>query len=79
MIVTPIGMTQLYICEDTANCAVKNIMEDNVHQVAEFVDSMNYVVTHIAGSQKAAENLHFYTAGEIVSIQDIDLYIGKFS
>ena len=79
MIVTPIGMSRVFVCEDTANCAVKNIMEDNVHQVAEFVDSMNYVVTHIAGSQTAAEKLKYYTAGEIVSLQDIDLYIGKFS
>lgn len=79
MIHKSIGLTHVFICEDTAHCAIKNIVEDTVQQVADFVDSMNYVVTYIAGSNNAAEKLKYYTAGNIIDLQDIDLYIGDFS
>ena len=67
MITTPIGNSRVYICEDTVTCVVQGVTEDTVHQIAEFIDAMNYVVGYIAGPQKAAENLKYWTGGDIVS------------
>ena len=79
MIVKPFGNTQIFICEDTAECIIKGIEETNVYQVAEFLESMNYVVRYIAGSKKAAEDLQYYTSGEIVDINNINLHVKDLS
>lgn len=77
MITSVIGGSKIYICEDTANCVVKNVDESIVHQVAEFVDTMNYVVSYIEG--EAAEKLKYYTAGTIVSNEEAEIKIKELS
>ena len=79
MITTPIGMSRIYVCEDTAICVVKNVEESVVHQIAEFVDTMNYVVSVIQGEQKAAEQLKYYTAGTIVTVEEADKLVKALS
>ena len=79
MITTPIGMSRIYVCEDTAICVVKNVEEPVVHQIAEFVDAANYVVSVIQGEQKAAEALKYYTAGDIVTVEEADLLVKALS
>jgi hypothetical protein len=69
MITTPIGNSRIYTCEDTVTCVVQGVTEDTVHQIAEFVDAMNYVVGYIEGPQKPAESLKYWTGGEIVSAE----------
>jgi len=79
MITTPIGMSKIYVCEDTAICVVKNVEESVVHQIAEFIDAMNYTVSVIQGEQKAAESLKYYTAGTIVTPEEADQLVKALS
>ena len=80
MIVKTIGNTQIYICEDTAQCIVKDIVEEiDVIPIAEFLGSMNYVVSYISGSNKAAKDLQYYTAGKIVEKNKIDFFVEELT
>jgi|SaaInlV_125m_DNA_1040241.scaffolds.fasta_scaffold64502_1 hypothetical protein len=70
MIVFNIGRATISVCEDTARCAVDNIQHDDVTLVANFCDKNNYVVDVIHGDITAAENLKYYTAGDILTCND---------
>ena len=79
MMIISIGNATINICEDTAKCAVSNIVLADIDAVVEFINKNNYVVDIINGAPRATNRLHYFTAGTIVDQQVYESLIGEYS
>lgn len=79
MIESKINNTQLFVCEDTANVAVKNIILQDVEDVANYAQQKNFVIKWTTGEKQAVEKLNYFTNCEIVSEIELTNIIRKFS
>lgn len=67
MIESKINSTEIFICEDTAYVAVKNIMLQDVEDIANYAQQKNFVIKWATGEKKAVEKLNYFTNCEAVS------------